>query len=38
VMGNHLDRIKQAGFDGFEPKPINLRAFLSTVRTLAPVS
>ena len=34
VMGNDRDKIKAAGFDGFEPKPINLKAFLATVKTL----
>jgi two-component system, cell cycle response regulator DivK len=35
VMGNDRHKIKAAGFDGFEPKPINLKAFLNTVRELA---
>lgn len=34
VMGNDRDKIKAAGFDGFEPKPINLKAFLATVAGL----
>ena len=34
VMGNDRDQIRHAGFDGFEPKPINLRSFLLTVRRL----
>lgn len=34
VMGNDRDRIRLAGFDGFEPKPINLRALLATVKLL----
>jgi two-component system cell cycle response regulator DivK len=34
VMGNDRDRIRHAGFDGFEPKPINLKAFLESVRQL----
>lgn len=35
VMGNDRPKIKAAGFDGFEPKPINLKAFLSAVKELA---
>jgi CheY-like chemotaxis protein len=40
VMGNDRDKIRSAGFDGFEPKPINLKAFLATVAGLvaAPTS
>jgi two-component system, cell cycle response regulator DivK len=38
VMGNDRHKIKAAGFDGFEPKPINLKAFLNTVRELAYVT
>lgn len=34
VMGNDRDRIRLAGFDGFEPKPVNLRALLATVKLL----
>ena len=34
VMGNDRHKIKAAGFDGFEPKPINLKAFLKTVEEL----
>jgi len=34
VMGNDRDKIKSAGFDGFEPKPINLKAFLATIARL----
>jgi two-component system, cell cycle response regulator DivK len=34
VMGNDRDKIKAAGFDGFEPKPINLKAFLMTIKNL----
>ena len=37
VMGNVREKIRAAGFDGFEPKPLNLKAFLSTIRTLARV-
>ena len=37
VMGNARDKIRDAGFDGFEPKPLNLKEFLGTVRRLAPV-
>lgn len=39
VMGNDRDKIREAGFDAFEPKPINLRVFLRTVAgLLKPVS
>jgi two-component system, cell cycle response regulator DivK len=34
VMGNDRDKIKSIGFDAFEPKPINLKAFLSSVKLL----
>jgi two-component system, cell cycle response regulator DivK len=34
VMGNDRDRIRNAGFDAFEPKPINLKNLLSTVTKL----
>jgi two-component system, cell cycle response regulator DivK len=34
VMGNDRDKIKAAGFDGFEPKPINLKTFLTTIKNL----
>ncbi len=34
VMGSEREKIKSAGFDGFEPKPINLKAFLATVKKL----
>ena len=37
VMGNARDKIRDAGFDGFEPKPLNLKEFLSTIRRLVPV-
>ncbi len=37
VMGNARDKIRDAGFDGFEPKPLNLREFLGTIRKLLPV-
>ena len=37
VMGNVREKIRAAGFDGFEPKPLNLKAFLSTIRTLVRV-
>ena len=37
VMGNVREKIRAAGFNGFEPKPLNLKAFLSTIRTLARV-
>jgi two-component system cell cycle response regulator DivK len=36
VMGNDRNKIRDAGFDGFEPKPINLRAFLQKVSDLIP--
>lgn len=35
VMDNDRDKIRAAGFDAFEPKPLNLRAFLETVRSFA---
>ena len=39
VMGNDRERIRNAGFDGFEPKPVNLRVLLETRRQLtAPVA
>jgi two-component system, cell cycle response regulator DivK len=34
VMGNDRDKIRAAGFDGFEPKPLNLKGFLATVAGL----
>jgi two-component system, cell cycle response regulator DivK len=34
VMGNDRDRIRNAGFDAFEPKPINLKTLLATVTKL----
>jgi hypothetical protein len=34
-MDNDRDKIRAAGFDAFEPKPLNLRAFLETVRSFA---
>ena len=37
VMGNVRETIRAAGFDGFEPKPLNLKAFLTTIRTLVRV-
>lgn len=37
VMGNARDKIREAGFDGFEPKPLNLKEFLGTIRRLVPV-
>lgn len=37
VMGNAREKIREAGFDGFEPKPLNLNAFLGTIRSLVPV-
>ena len=37
VMGNVHQKICAAGFDGFEPKPLNLKAFLGTIRRLVPV-
>ena len=36
VMGNDRNEIRDAGFDGFEPKPINLREFLRKVSNLIP--
>jgi two-component system, cell cycle response regulator DivK len=36
VMGNDRERIRNAGFDGFEPKPVNLKTFLATIRGLLP--
>ncbi|MEO8384057.1 MAG: response regulator [Betaproteobacteria bacterium] len=36
VMGNVREKIQAAGFDAFEPKPLNLKAFLGTIRTLVP--
>jgi CheY-like chemotaxis protein len=35
VMGNVREKIEAAGFDGFEPKPINLPRFVETVKKLA---
>lgn len=35
VMGNDRDKIKSIGFDAFAPKPINLKEFLASVKTLA---
>ncbi len=37
VMGNARDKIREAGFDGFEPKPLNLKEFLGTIRRLVPI-
>ena len=37
VMGNVREKVREAGFDGFEQKPLNLQAFLSTVKRLVPV-
>lgn len=37
VMGNVREKIREAGFDGFEPKPLNLKAFLGTIRRLVPI-
>ena len=37
VMGNFREKIHAAGFDGFEPKPLNLKAFLGTIRRMVPV-
>lgn len=37
VMGNAREKIREAGFDGFEPKPINLQEFLGTIRRLVPL-
>lgn len=36
VMGNVREKIHDAGFDGFEPKPLNLKDFLGTIRKLVP--
>jgi two-component system cell cycle response regulator DivK len=36
VMGNVREKIRDAGFDGFEPKPLNLKDFLGTIRKLVP--
>lgn len=36
VMGNVREKLKDAGFDGFEPKPLNLKEFLGTIRKLLP--
>jgi two-component system, cell cycle response regulator DivK len=36
VMGTDRERIRNAGFDGFEPKPVNLKTFLATIRGLLP--
>jgi two-component system, cell cycle response regulator DivK len=35
VMGSERHKIKAVGFDAFEPKPINLKAFLIAVKELA---
>lgn len=35
VMGSERHKIKAEGFDAFEPKPINLKAFLIAVKELA---
>ena len=37
VMGNVREKIRDAGIDGFEPKPLNLKAFLGTIQALAPI-
>ncbi len=37
VMGNVREKIREAGFDGFEPKPLNLKAFLGTIRQMIAV-
>jgi two-component system, cell cycle response regulator DivK len=37
VMGNDRDKVRSAGFDGFEPKPIDLKAFLATIARLLAV-
>ena len=37
VMGNVREKIRRAGFDGFEPKPLNMKALLGTIRRLVPV-
>ena len=37
VMGNVRETIKEAGFDAFEPKPLDLKAFLGTIRRMVPV-
>lgn len=37
VMGNVREKIRAAGFDGFEPKPLNLKDFLGTIRRLVPI-
>lgn len=37
VMGNAREKIREAGFDGFEPKPLNLKEFLGTIRRLVPI-
>jgi two-component system cell cycle response regulator DivK len=34
VMGNDLDRVRRAGFDGFEPKPVSLKLLLENVKRL----
>ena len=36
VMGNDRDKIQEAGFDGFEPKPLKLQDFLGTIRRFVP--
>ena len=37
VMGNVREKIREAGFDGFEPKPLNLKDFLATIRAVVPI-
>lgn len=37
VMGNVREKIHVARFDGFEPKPLNLKDFLGTIRRLVAV-
>jgi two-component system, cell cycle response regulator DivK len=36
VMDNDRGKIRAAGFDAFEPKPLNLKAFLETVKSFTP--
>ena len=38
VMGNVREKIRDAGFDAFEPKPLNLKDFLGTIRALLPAA
>ena len=33
VMDNDRHKIRAAGFNAFEPKPLNLKAFLETIKT-----